>query len=211
MRRMMVWLELARASSLNRAWDRLCRDVKGIAAVEFAMLAPIMFFFFVGTIEFSQALTVDRRVTQSASSTADLIARAPREGISVTQVDNELKIIEQLIAPYELSALTVRIVSVKANAVPGNPNALSYVVDWSRDNHGGTPYPRNSPYTGIPANLLVGGESIIVGEAVYDYKPLIFNYFIKNAFNLSERFFLKPRNASCVHLQPVNCVTGGNI
>ncbi|MGE0697515.1 MAG: TadE/TadG family type IV pilus assembly protein [Hyphomicrobiaceae bacterium] len=190
---------------------RIRRDQRGAAAVEFAMVVPIMFFLLVGAVEFSQALTVDRRVTQSASSTADLIARAPSQGLSLAQVDSELKIIEQLIQPYDISALTVRIVSVKAQAVAGNPGAVSYVVDWSRDNRGGTPYARNAPYSSIPAGLLVAGESVIVAEATYNYTPLIFNYFIQSAFSLDEKFYLKPRNASCVHLQPVNCVTGGNL
>jgi Flp pilus assembly protein TadG len=190
---------------------RLGRDTRGVAAVEFAMIVPIMFFLLVGAVEFSQALTVDRRVTQAASSTADLIARAPSQGMSVTQVDNELKIIEQLIEPYELTRLTVNIISVRANAVNGNPNAVTYVVDWSRDNRGGTPYARNASYNDIPAGLLVAGESVIVAEAKYNYTPLIFNYFIESAFDLDEKFYLKPRNASCVHLQPINCVTGGAI
>jgi len=186
-------------------------DEKGIAAVEFAMVVPIMFFLLIGAIEFSQALTVDRRVTQSASSTADLIARAPSQGLTSAQVDNELKIIEQLIEPYDLTKLTVKIASVKATAAPGGGGALSYVVDWSRDNRGGTPYARDSTYSGIPAGLLVAGESVIVAEASYNYTPLIFNYFIQNAFSLEEKFYLKPRNASCVHLQPINCVTGANL
>lgn len=208
MRRMLVWLSRQGTAWQHWAGSRCRLGERGIAAVEFAMIAPIMFFFFVGSVEFSQAITVDRRVTQSASSTADLIARAPSTGLSTTQVDNELRIIEQLIEPYELSQLTVRIVSVKAIGVPGVPGALSYLVDWSRDNRGGTPYARNTPYTSMPENLLVAGESVIIAEASYNYTPLIFNYFINTAFNLEERFYLKPRNASCVHLQPINCVTG---
>jgi len=198
----------------NRLLGGLChlrRDNKGVAAVEFAMIVPVMFFLLVGAIEFSQALSVDRRVTQSASSTADLIARAPPQGLTPDQVSNELKIIEQLIEPYEVGSLTVNIISVKANAVAGNPGAVNYVVDWSRNNSGGTPYSRNSPYNGIPAGLLVAGESVIVAEAKYNYTPLIFNYFIESAFSLEEKFFLKPRNASCVHLSPINCVTGANL
>ncbi|MDX2158056.1 MAG: TadE/TadG family type IV pilus assembly protein [Hyphomicrobiaceae bacterium] len=198
-------------AGVGRLVRRLAHDKGGMAAVEFAMIVPMMFFLLVGAVEFSQALTVDRRVTQAASSTADLIARAPSQGLSVSQVDSELRIIEQLIEPYELTQLTVKIVSVKANAVAGNPAALNYVVDWSRDNRGGTPYARNATYNGIPAGLLVAGESVIVAEASYNYTPLIFKVFIESAFDLSEKFYLKPRNASCVHLQPVNCVTGGSI
>ena len=211
---MRVWIQKALANAADRIpghLHRLAGDTRGVAAVEFAMILPIMFFLFVGTIEFSQAITVDRRVTQSASSTADLIARAPSQGLTSTQVDNELRIIEQLIRPYDIAALTVTILSVKAASAPGNPGALNYKVDWSRDNHGATPYAHNSDYTKIPDGLLAAGESVIVAEATYNYTPLIFNYFIKNAFALEERFFLKPRNASCVHLQPVNCVTGANL
>jgi hypothetical protein len=186
--------------------------VDGVAAIEFAMVVPLMFFMMVGAVEFSQAITVDRRVTQIASATADIVARAPAEGVSTAQVDRDLSIASQLMAPYELSQLTLAIISVKAQSAPGNPNALNYIVDWSRDNKGGTPYARGSPAPfGMPQNLLVSGESVIVGHAIYNYKPLIFNYFIREAFNLEEKFYLKPRNSSCVHLLPINCVTGATM
>jgi hypothetical protein len=187
------------------------RDTRGVAAVEFGFIVPIMFFLFVGTIEFSQALTVDRRLTLAASSTADLIARAPNSGLTPEQVDRDLRIIEQLIAPYEIARLYVKVMSVIAAGTPGNPSVLIYTVDWSRDNNAGTPHPRGEQYHEIPEGLLVAGESVIVSEATYNYTPLIFNYFITSAFNMTERFFLKPRNSSCVHLRPINCVTGGTM
>jgi Flp pilus assembly pilin Flp len=200
-----------------RSWGRpgllarLRRDTRGVAAVEFGFIVPIMFFLFVGTIEFSQALTVDRRLTLAASSTADLIARAPNSGLTPEQVDRDLKIIEQLIAPYEIQRLYVKVMSIIAAGTPGNPSVLIYTVDWSRDNNAGTPHPRGEQYQEIPEGLLVAGESVIVSEATYNYTPLIFNYFITSAFNMTERFFLKPRNSSCVHLRPINCVTGGTM
>jgi Flp pilus assembly protein TadG len=175
------------------------------------MIVPIMFFLFAGTIEFSQALTVDRRVTQAASSTADLIARAPNSGMTADQVDRDLRIIEQLIAPYDLSRLYVKVISVIAQGTPGNPSALNYVVDWSRDNLAGTPHVRGDSYNEIPQGLLIAGESVIVSEARYNYVPLIFSYYLTSAFDMTERFFMKPRNSSCVHLRPINCVTGGTM
>ncbi len=190
---------------------RLRRETGGMAAIEFAMIVPIMFFLFVGTIEFSQALTVDRRITQAASSTADLIARAPNSGLTAAQVDRDLKIIEQLIAPYELERLYVKVISVIAQGTPGNPSVLTYTVDWSRDNLAGTPHVHGDTFNDIPQGLLVAGESVIVSEATYNYTPLVFHYFIQSAFNMTERFYLKPRNSSCVHLRPINCVTGGTM
>jgi hypothetical protein len=188
---------------------KLARNVRGVAAVEFAFIAPMMLSLFAGSLEISQAVTVDRRVMQAASATADLIARSPAHGVTSAQVDRDLTIIRQLMEPYDPTELTVNIVSVKAVAVPGNPNALNYVVDWSRNSSGGTPYPRNSPAPfGMPQGLLVAGESAIVGHAIYNYKPLILSHFIKTSFTMDEKFYLKPRNASCVHLIPIHCVTG---
>lgn len=193
----------ARVGLLDRI-RKIHRSESGIAAVEFAMVVPLMFFLFVGAVEFSQALTVDRRVTQSASATADLIARTDR--VSMAALDNTLKIVEQLIQPYDASALTVAVISVKATASGGpSPNVT---VDWSRNNKGATPYSSGAAYPHIPAGLLVAGEWVIVGEAIYNYTPLIFNYFITSAFNMEERFFLKPRQKSCVSLEPINCATG---
>lgn len=200
-------LRLPLPSRLVRKMRALKGNSEGVAAIEFAMIVPIMFFLLVGTIEFSQALTVDRRVTQAASSTADLIARAPSSGMTEEQVDRDLKIVEQLIAPYELSQFYVKVISVKAQA-SGSGNSVTYVVDWSRDLNGGTPHNRGDSYTDIPGGLLVAGESVIVAEATYNYTPLIFHYMIETAFDLTEKFYLKPRNSTCVHLRPINCVTG---
>lgn len=185
---------------------RFRRSDGGMAAVEFAMIVPVMFFLFVGAVEFSQALTVDRRVTQSASSVADLVARVTR--LDATAVDNLMKVVEQLMSPYDVNALTVTIVSVKA-VNSGGPDP-KMTVDWSRNNHKQTPYARGAVYTHIPKGLIAVGESVIVGEATYNYTPLIFNYFIQSAFSMEERFFLKPRQTSCVSLDPINCVTGNN-
>lgn len=198
-------------AKVRSVFARLRRDTAGVAAVEFGFIVPIMFFLFVGTIEFSQALTVDRRLTLAASSTADLIAQADRAGLTEAQVDRDLKIIEQLIAPYELERLYVKVLSVIAQGTPGALNPTEFRVDWSRDSQGGTPHPRGEDYQDIPNGLLVGGESVIVGEATYNYAPLIFSYFIESAFNMTERFYLKPRNVICVHLKPINCVDGSTM
>ena len=49
---------------------------EGVAAVEFAIIVPIMAALFIGAVEMSQAVTANRRVTQVGSSTGDLVARA---------------------------------------------------------------------------------------------------------------------------------------
>ena len=55
----------------------LCRfmgDRRGVSAVEFALIAPIMVAMYLGAAELTQVLTLDRKVTSAANAVADLVA-----------------------------------------------------------------------------------------------------------------------------------------
>src|ERR1700716_2835394 len=65
-----IWLR-ARHSLRN-----LARDNSGIAATEFAVIVPIMLVMFFGTVEFSSAVAVDRKVTLAARTLSDLTSQA---------------------------------------------------------------------------------------------------------------------------------------
>ena len=188
---------------------RLRNDHAGVAAVEFAMIVPIMLMMLIGCFECSQALTIDRRNTQIASSVADLVARAPVAGLTSADVDALMLIANQLMKPYSTTPLTVTVISVKAQTVN---NALQIVVDWSRDNTapGSMPLARNSTYAALPPGLLLAsGESVIVTEAKYTYTPVAgASLFIQAAYDIKETFYLKPRYSNCVHLLPINCGDG---
>ena len=76
---------LLRASTLKQKllarFGRAAQDERGISAVEFALILPIMISMYLGAVEFGHALTIDRRVTSVASSAADLA-----EGSSASRV-----------------------------------------------------------------------------------------------------------------------------
>jgi Flp pilus assembly protein TadG len=179
---------------------RLRGDDSGVAAIEFAFIAPIMFFMFVGTVELSQAITVDRRVMVVASTTADLVAREDK--IKQSQIDTYMQVIEVLLAPYDKDPLrlTVMAVGARAKANPTDPEPTDpKKVCWKYD------YPANiaSGYSvgdayDVPAGFVDAGSSIIVAEVAYTYTPLIFSYFIKAAFPLAEKFYLKPRTSNFI-------------
>lgn len=172
--------------------DRLLRFARcrgGVAAVEFAMVVPIMFLLFVGSVEFSQAITVDRRVTQVASSTADLVARERK--VTQGDLDGIMGIIDTLIKPYDKTKLKLTLVNVFSSM----SNASDTKVCWAYNhpqNGGVNTYSEDAPYS-LPTGILEAGNSVIVTEVRYDYEPMIFKYFITSTFPLEEKFYLKPR------------------
>jgi Flp pilus assembly protein TadG len=86
------------ASRIHAALDKCRRERRGVAAIEFAMIVPIMLAMFIGAVGLGQAITVDRRVTQVANSTADLVARAQKQ-ISQTEIGDIMKVGGYILEP----------------------------------------------------------------------------------------------------------------
>ncbi len=57
---------------LSQFW----RDARGVSAVEFALIAPVMITLLLGSVELSDVMIADRKATSVASTTADLVAQA---------------------------------------------------------------------------------------------------------------------------------------
>ena len=181
--------ELAKRASAFR------RDRSGVAAIEFAMIVPIMVMLFLGTVEFSQALTADRRVAQMASTTADLVAQY--DTLSVAQVNNIFKISKSLLLPYPTTSLTISVTNLSKTGT-STPSG-----DWSQDLTGASPY-LGTYSTPVPAGLLIDQTAgvktcVVMAEVKYTFKPIV-GYFLSpvNGVALAEKFYLKPRKSTCV-------------
>jgi Flp pilus assembly protein TadG len=64
---------------LLRRLSALRRDDSGLALVEFAFVATTMVFMFVGSVQLSDAINANRRVTITARALADLASRTPSD------------------------------------------------------------------------------------------------------------------------------------
>ena len=118
----------ARLSRLVRRWKG---DTEGVAAIEFAMIVPIMGVMFIGAVELSQAITIDRRVTQVASSTSDLVAQwspsSGSAGISQNEMNDIMRVGRFIVAPYDQNPLQVVIRSITSSPT----NAANTKQGWS--------------------------------------------------------------------------------
>lgn len=182
--------------------DRLSKfrkDAGGVAAIEFAMVVPLMIMMFVGTVEFSQIITVDRRVSQVASATADLVART--KSLTAAEMDGVMQVVGELVKPYDATLLKLTVMNVKASPT----DALDTKVCWHRTHNGGVSTPANNSAYTLPVGVLEQGDSVIVTEVEYDYTPLIFNQFITGPKKLEEKFYLKPRLSSFVTYDGTGC------
>ena len=74
------------------------RDQRGVSAVEFAMLLPLMITLYLGAVEISQGVAIDRKVTLTARTVADLASQVT--SINNSDMTNMLNAAAAVIAPF---------------------------------------------------------------------------------------------------------------
>lgn len=169
-------------SGLSRRLSALRRDQRGVSAVEFAMLLPLMVTLYLGAVEVSQAVSINRKVTLTARTVADLASQA--SSINNTDMTNLLNASAAVVSPFPVGQLKVTV-----SAVTIDPNGVARVT-WS-DTRNGTARGVGSTVT-VPAALNVANSQLIWGEVSYDYVPTI-GYVITGALNLQDQIYMRPR------------------
>jgi len=181
----MMWSAMINHSPLVRLARKLRHfavDRRGISAVEFAMLLPLMVTLYLGGVEVSQGIGADRKVTLTARSVADLASRVTK--INNADMSNILAAGKVVMEPFSSSNLRVTLTSVTIDI---NGNAT---VDWS-DTYNGTARTKGSTVT-VPTALKVNGTTLIWSEVEFDYKPVI-GYVLTGTLTLKDQMYMRPR------------------
>jgi len=181
-------MKLARiAARARRQLREFPHDERGISAVEFAMLLPLMVTLYLGGVEVSQAIAIDRKTTVVARSVGDLVAQTTE--VSTTDMTSILAAATAIVAPYSDTKLKVTVSSVKIDA----QNVAK--IAWS-DTKNGTARAVGSTVT-LPGALNTAGTWLVWAEAEYEYTPAI-GYVITGSMNLTDQIYMRPRQSDCV-------------
>ncbi len=162
-----------------------------MAAVEFALILPIMVVLWIGGVELTQGLSIDRRINNLDSAVGDLVAR--RKTIAVSDISAIFAIAPGAMFPYSSTGIQMRVTAV---SIDGSQNGK---VTWSCAS-GTTTYTKNQTMnTLVPATLRVANTQIIMSEVFYTYKPAV-GYTITGNINLNDRMYFVPRLVDAVPL-----------
>ena len=160
---------------------RIGRDERGVSAIEFAMVLPVMLTIYLGAVEISQGVAADRKVTLVARTVADLASQA-KTALGTQDMQNILNASAQVIVPYDASKLKVTLSEVY---IDGNSNAS---IKWSCTLNG----TKESGAVTPPAALVAPDIYLIWSEVSYAYTPAV-GYVLTGTLNLSDRMYMRPR------------------
>lgn len=181
-------------ATARRRIQALARDTRGLSAIEFALVLPIMIIMYIGAVEFSHALTVDRRVTSVASAVADLTAQTDK--VTSTDVQDIFTAASSIMTPYSATPISIVVTSVVAD----EDNETT--VGWSCA-HNASAHAEGADFT-LPEGLTQPFSSVIVAEVSYNYSPPI-GHYMTGGLTMSETFYLRPRRSLTVEMLGGGC------
>ncbi len=166
-------------------FGRFARDRRGVSAVEFALVAPLLITLYLGCVEISDGVSADRKVSLTAAALANLSAQVTT--ISSGDMTNILDASSAIIAPYSVNNLAI---VISCLSIDGNKNAK---VKWSGTRNG-TARSVGSTYTfdASAAALDVANSQLLLAEVTYAYTPIV-GYTITGTLNLADHMFMSPR------------------
>ncbi len=170
---------------------RLVRDPRGVSAVEFAVILPIMLTLFLAGSEITQAITIKRKATQVARTVGDLTSQD--SSITNAEIQTIFGAAASVLAPYPTTTLKIIISSVTIDA-----QGVAKIA-WS-DAYQTNARAVNSAVT-LPTGLNVASTTLVWAEASYDYTPPI-GYVITGAISLKDKIYLRPRMAATIARVP---------
>jgi Flp pilus assembly protein TadG len=180
---------------LKSQYRRFVASTRAVAAIEFAMVLPVLLLAFLGTVDAGRAIAVYMKVHSATYVLASITNQYQQ--VQTTDLQTVTGATSVVMSPYPSGPAVVTVSQVK---IDSKNNAT---VSWSYSLNG-TARAQNSSVT-VPANILTAIGSppsgtfsyLIFSEVSYTYTPM-FGYFITGTLTLSDNLFVTPRSFQCI-------------
>ena len=179
-------------------------DKSGVAAIEFAFIAPIMIAIYFGLAEIASAISVDRRVSHTANVVGDLATQSAT--ISTAETQEIFAAALRVLNIRDVKDVTIELSSYQMN----NQNPPQPVLIGKATLNSGQTLP-GFDAAKVNSRILNPTSGVVVARITYSYTPLKLR-FIDTDIELKEIFLLKPRQSASIPIgenpdTPINCST----
>ena len=175
-------------SDLVKSWRKLlsprafAANKDGIAAVEFALVVPIAVVLLIGGVDYSDAISIQRKITLADRTVTDLVTQYTN--IDTTTLALNLAASASIVAPYSSANLVMTVSEVTTDA-----GGLA-TVKWSQS-YNGTKRAIGSTLM-LPLASIQPNATLILGEVKYTDNPAI-GYAMTGTINLHDSSVMSPR------------------
>jgi Flp pilus assembly protein TadG len=185
-----------------RRFAKFLKADEGLAAIEFAFIAPVLVTLLLGSVEISSALEARQKVTTLASSAADLVAQTA--SVSSGDMTNIFNAVTAIMHPFT-GTTSIIISSVASDGKGGGTVVWSQAQNATKLGVGTSvtlaqPIMLTCTTTPTPSckNCAAGACSVIMAWISYEYISPIGKFFISTGVPMTDTFFARPRKSVSV-------------
>jgi Flp pilus assembly protein TadG len=175
---------------MKRLLRKFRRDRKGVSAVEFALIAPLLIASYFGLAEMCGAMLAERKASLIASEIGDLVAQGT--SMNTAGINDIFAVANTVMSPMPTTTLNMRISCITADSTD-----KIFTVAWTKTSGNWTTAVAQGQTVTLPAGLLAANASIIRSEVQYTYSSPVSD-FIKTPLTFNETFYLVPRQSATV-------------
>lgn len=169
---------------------RLRRNQSGLAAIEMALIFPVVLVLFLGMIDVTALISDNRRLSYSANAVADLVSRLESPATKA-KIEDAFKAVDVVMKSAQPTPVRVEVWNYRKNA-SGN-------AAWVWRHKSDTGSDCAVPVTTQLATLMAAGNDIIVAVTCATYTPIIFRFTgrtilrTSQSFPMREQIVMRPR------------------
>lgn len=163
----------------SRLWRRFRDDSDGVAAIEFAMVLPLLLLVYVGMVNVAQMVMVNRKVTQLTLALSDLTARVA--SVPTSEIANIFNASETILMPYDSSKAKMMIASVVIDASRVARVCWISTFQGAKDDK----WPVRGDTVVLPDSVRVASTSVIMARATYAFSLPVSDWIL-NLFGGTE-------------------------
>ncbi|CUX29968.1 TadE/TadG family type IV pilus assembly protein [Agrobacterium fabrum] len=170
--------------------SRFARDRRGVGAVEFAIVFPILLALYLTSFELTIGYNTYKRASSAAATINDLISKTG--SVDKTYLTGMQDVAAAVFAPYSTKGLNLKISGIKIDA------QKQAKITWSWDEKNLRPYAVGSAVT-VPTRLLVQDSFLIHVELSVPHELLMFMPDVTSSgtksITIGRDYFFKQRDA----------------
>ncbi len=177
---------------------RFARGIDGVAAIEFAIIAPFLLLTMLSTYDIGRAFAVHIKVRSATAALATITNQytTGTNNIGTTDMASIVGATAAILSPFPSSSVTSKITQIKMTST------ANAVVSWSYATQGAA-YTAGAAWSNLPSQFKTTKPCnsfpcyLIYAEVSYTYTPL-FGGAITGPINLTDNLYATPRSSACV-------------
>ena len=191
-------------SAPARLIRRFAASTRGLAAIEFAMMAPLLLVFFLATFDAGRAIAVYMKVRAAAFTLASITNQytTSTNGIQTADMTAIANSSSAVLAPFPSAAAVEKITQIKATSLTAATVSWSYSLN-------GTAYTQGAAWT-LPSQFTATGGNAcnsfpcyyVYAEVSYTYTPM-FGSFVTGPITLKDNVYVTPRSSVCIQYNSI--------